>query len=210
MSHIKSVHKDYDGFIIDVPELVIPDEGITLIQGESGSGKSSFLRLLMGLDSCVDFSWVFKGEDLALLKPQDRRLGVVFQSLELFPHMTALENIQFHAKARKISKTDFDKQMNPFFDLSRMRVHLNKKVSLLSGGEQQRVALLRAIAGRPRLLLLDEPFSSLDEKLKEDLKTLLLMILDQEKIPCIMVSHDDKDRAIAKKRIEFCSGKIAE
>lgn len=208
MSYIQNINKSYLEFDLFVESLEIPDSGITLICGDSGSGKSSFLRVLMGLESCPGMSWIFKGDNLGDKRPQDRMLGVVFQSLELFPHMTALENIYFHAKARGISKDDFFDFMDDFFVISKMKEHLHKKVGVLSGGEQQRVALLRAIAGKPRILLLDEPFSSLDIKLKKDLKNLLLKIIEIQKIPCILVSHDIEDRNFAKKIVEFSRGKI--
>ncbi len=122
--------------------------------------------------------------------------------------MTANENIYFHAQARGIKKMEYKKRMEPFFEISKMLPHLNKKVALLSGGERQRTALLRAIAGRPQMLLLDEPFSSLDPALKTDLKQLLIAILKVEKIPCLMVSHDPEDEKIAAKILKMSHGKI--
>jgi sulfate transport system ATP-binding protein/putative spermidine/putrescine transport system ATP-binding protein len=208
MSHVRNLKKAYDNFFLEVLDLEIPDEGLTVVQGPSGSGKSSFLRILMGLDVCREMSWVFQGQDLAKLRPQDRKLGVVFQSLELFPHMTAYENIYFHAQARKISKSEFNERMKKFFEISKMQPHLHKKVELLSGGEQQRVALLRAIAGKPQILLLDEPFSALDIQLKQELKKLLLQILETEKIPCVLVSHDPEDEKVAQKIVRFSNGTV--
>lgn len=208
MSCIQNLIKDYGDFKIQVDRVEIPDEGITLVQGPSGAGKTSFLRVLMGLDSCKSFSWEFQGQDLAKLKSRDRHLGVVFQSLELFPHMTAYENIYFHARARKISRVIFEKNMESLFEISKMRPHFKKPVRHLSGGEKQRVALLRAFAGNPQILLLDEPFSSLDLELKQNLKSFLETALGLKKIPCLMVSHDPEDAQYAKKILFFSEGKI--
>lgn len=195
MSLVKKIDIKYDDFHLRVDELEIPDQGITLIQGPSGAGKTTFLRILMGLDPLAgsNFEWIFNGEDLAKKSPPDRKLGVVFQGGELFPHMTVKENILFHAVARKIPKNVYTSKLNEYIKIAKLESKLNQKVSTLSGGEKQRVALLRALIGQPNILLLDEPFSALDPALKSELKAFLREIVNIEAKPCLIVSHDEKD-----------------
>jgi sulfate transport system ATP-binding protein/putative spermidine/putrescine transport system ATP-binding protein len=195
MSLVKKINIHYDDFHLQIDELEIPDQGITLIQGPSGAGKTTFLRILMGLDPLVgsNFEWIFNGEDLAKKNPPDRKLGVVFQGGELFPHMTVKENILFHALARKIPKDVYTKKLEQYVKIAKLENKLNQKASTLSGGEKQRVALLRALIGQPKILLLDEPFSALDPALRTELKTFLKEIVKIDAKPCLIVSHDEKD-----------------
>src|SRR5690348_14214583 len=108
MSLVEGLQKRFDDFEIDIPRWEILDRGITALSGPSGSGKTSVLRMLIGLEPCPGLRWMFKGEDLARMSLADKRLGVVFQSLELFPHMSARENILFAARARKIPGSERD------------------------------------------------------------------------------------------------------
>lgn len=213
MSQVKSIDIKYDNFHLLVNDLEIPDQGITLIQGPSGSGKTTFLRILMGLDQVArknkKFQWIFKGEDLAQLSPQARKLGVVFQGGELFPHMTVKENILFHAIARNIPERTYTKMLDLYVKIAKMENKLDQKASTLSGGEKQRVALLRALMGHPKILLLDEPFSALDPALKRELKEFLKEIVKIDSQPCLIVSHDEKDADdLADYVIIFENGKI--
>ena len=213
MSVVKKIDMKYDNFHLFVDQLEIPDQGITLIQGPSGSGKTTFLRILMGLDQSAGknkkFEWIFKGENLAQLSPRDRKLGVVFQGGELFPHMTVSENILFHAEARNIPEKSRPKILAEYLKIAKMEHKANQKASTLSGGEKQRVALLRALIGHPQILILDEPFSALDPALKKDLKEFLKEIVKIDSQPCLIVSHDEKDADdLADYVIIFENGKI--
>jgi ABC-type sugar transport system ATPase subunit len=208
MSLVKNINIQYDDFHLVVDRLEIPDNGITLIQGPSGAGKTTFLRILMGLEK-ANFEWDFKGEDLAALAPPDRKLGVVFQGAELFQHMSVKENILFHAQARKIPKEIYSKKLDTYLNIAKLENKLNQKASTISGGERQRVALLRALIGEPKILLLDEPFSALDPVLKMDLKVFLKEIVKISSQPCLIVSHDEKDADdLAEYVIIFEEGKI--
>lgn len=213
MSTVKQIDIKYENFHLFVDQLEIPDQGITLIQGPSGSGKTTFLRILMGLDQTArknkKFQWIFKGEDLAQLSPRARKLGVVFQGGELFPHMTVRENILFHAEARNIPENARPKILEQYLKIAKMEHKADQKASTLSGGEKQRVALLRALIGHPQILLLDEPFSALDPAIKKDLKEFLKEIVKIDSQPCLIVSHDEKDADdLADYVIIFENGKI--
>ena len=194
MSFVENLIYKYDDIKIQIPKWQIPDQPVTVLWGPSGSGKTTLLRILMGLENASPgMKWVFKGQDLAPMKAPERRLGVVFQTLELFPHMSARKNILFAAQARKISENDFQIKLKKYVDLLQMGPFLDRSVQILSGGEKQRVALVRALIGNPRILLLDEPFSSLDESLREESRNLLRKVIQEENIPVLMVTHDRQD-----------------
>lgn len=193
MSYVENIKRDYGDFKLDIPHWEILDEGVTVLWGPSGSGKTSLFRILLGLEACPGFTWNFQGQDLAKLKTPERRLGVVFQSLDLFPHMTAEENILFAARARRIDPVKAQKRLQELTAELQMTDFINRKAEVLSGGEKQRVALARAIIGEPRLLLLDEPFSALDEELREGSRKLVKNVITTEKIPTLLVTHDQRD-----------------
>ena len=194
MSVIRNLKKNYkEGrgeFNIHIPHLSICDEGVSAVVGPSGAGKSSLLRILSGLDSCWGWEWIFKGQDMALLEVQKRKIGFVFQSLELFPHMSALQNIQF---AGENTNPSWKKELK--FLISSLDLHscAETKADKLSGGEQQRTALARALITAPRILFLDEPFSSLDQDNKSKARQVVFQMVRHYKIPALLVSHDEED-----------------
>src|SRR5262249_35209412 len=131
MSLIKNLKRDYDGFAIDIPSWELNDSGVTALWCPSGAGKTSVLRLLIGLEPCPGLEWHFNGEDLARLPPPARRLGVVFQTLELFPHMSARENILFAARVRDIPGRE--ERLRELTEDLRLNACLDRKAALLSG-----------------------------------------------------------------------------
>ena len=193
MSYVENLHRDYGDFKIDIARWEILDQGVTVLSGPSGSGKTSVFRMLLGLEECPGMIWNFQGVDLAKLKTPQRRLGVVFQTLDLFPHMTAEENIKFAAKARAVDPDRFKKKMKQLTEVMQMESFLKRKASVLSGGEKQRVAIARAMVAEPQLLLLDEPFSALDQDLREDSRQLIKSVIAVENIPTLLVTHDPRD-----------------
>jgi sulfate transport system ATP-binding protein/putative spermidine/putrescine transport system ATP-binding protein len=193
MSLVENLIRDYGDFKVEIPRWEIADQGVTALWGPSGSGKTSVFRLLAGLEPCPGLTWTFKGEDLARLAPPDRRIGVVFQSFELFPHMSAEENILFAARARRIPEADARKSFRRLIESLRMESYVSKKAAVLSGGEAQRVALARAVIGRPRILFLDEPFSSLDAELRERARLMTKSLIQELQIPTLLVTHDQND-----------------
>lgn len=201
MSYVENLHRDYGDFKLDIDSWEILDEGVTVLMGPSGSGKTSVFRILLGLEPCPGMSWKFQGVDLAKMKTPDRRLGVVFQTLDLFPHMTAEENILFAARARKVDEKKRFVRMKELTEELQMESFLKRKAAVLSGGEKQRVAIARALIGEPRLLLLDEPFSALDQELREDSRKLVKRVIAAEKIPTLLVTHDPQDVAVLATKV---------
>jgi sulfate transport system ATP-binding protein/putative spermidine/putrescine transport system ATP-binding protein len=209
MSWVRNLIRDYGDFKIEIPEWEIGDEGVTALWGASGSGKTSVIRLLTGLDEAKGFSWEFKGLDLAKLSPPERRLGVVFQTYELFPHMTARENILFAAQARKVAESDARTHFKELVDVLALSSCLDRRAAVLSGGEKQRVAIARALIGRPRILLLDEPFSALDADLRAEARTLVRNAILAEKIPTVLITHDKQDiEALSAKVTQITHGRV--
>jgi ABC-type sugar transport system ATPase subunit len=201
MSLVKNLSRDYGDFSIDIPSWEILDEGVTVLWGPSGSGKTSIFRILLGLEECPGLTWDVNGVDIAKLKSPERKLGVVFQTYDLFPHMTAEENILFAAKSRQINSGKANDRIKSLSHVLQMDSFLNRKAAVLSGGEKQRVAFARAIIGEPRVLLLDEPFSALDQTLRDESRKLLKSIIEVEKIPTVLITHDPKDVEILANKV---------
>lgn len=211
MSLVENLFRNYGDFKIDIPSWEILDEGVTVLWGPSGSGKTSVFRLLIGLESAANFKWNFQGHDLAKMAVPQRRLGVVFQTLDLFPHMTAEQNILFAARAREIPSEQAYEKLQELADVLQMKSFLNRPVNVLSGGEKQRVAMARALSGDPRILLLDEPFSALDQELRQESRALIKRVIEKEKIPTLLVTHDPLDvEVLANKVSTIKHGKIVE
>lgn len=204
---VKRLHHRYGksegDFTVDITNWEILARGTTALWGPSGSGKSSVLRLLLGLDEADEIEWLVKGSgsgdtfNLGQVPVPARRLGIVFQHGELFGHMTALENIKFAAdaaiKTRGLAPDRARANIDRFIAQLRLDAVIHRPAKLLSGGERQRVALARALIGEPRLLLLDEPFSSLDAENREEARTLVRSVLNETGIPAILVTHDPSD-----------------
>lgn len=210
MSSVRNLKRDYGDFLLDIPQWEILDQGVTALWGPSGSGKTTVFRMLLGLEKPGEgFSWLMDGVDLAKLSTPERKLGVVFQTLEIFPHMTALENIRFAAEARRRPSGEAERHLEELVETLELGKCLDRRASLLSGGERQRVALARALIGQPRILLLDEPFSALDADLKAEARGLVRKALERERIPAILISHDRQDlAAFAGKISEIADGRI--
>ena len=174
--------------IIESFSLEAKKKEIVLIKGRSGQGKSSLLNVVSGLKkpdsgtiTCNDV--VFNSEN-TFLEPEKRNLGYVFQDFALFPHINAESNIKYAIPANDLNF--FDKVVNTL----NLNNHLQKMPYELSGGQQQRVAIARALLRRPSLLLLDEPFSNLDQDNKTCAQELIMTIINKLEIPCLLVSHE--------------------
>ncbi len=209
MSWVRNLSCDYGDFRIDIPEWEILDKGVTSLWGPSGAGKTSVFRLLLGLEKPKSLVWDFNGENLAALATPNRRLGVVFQTLELFPHMTAQENVRFAAKARKLDSAKSEAHAEELRQMLKLESCWTRRASLLSGGEKQRVALARALIGQPRVLFLDEPFSALDSDVRNDARTLVRDAIERLNVPTVLITHDREDlHAFGGKISEIRGGRI--
>ncbi len=191
MSLVKSFHRQFADFSVSMENWEIPDSGITLLWGASGSGKSTIIRGLLGLDEKACVKWFSKNQEISQQPPSERNLGVVFQDLGLFPHMSAKNNILFpvNKKTQPQWKKDFDYLVESL----ELKTCLSRSTENLSGGERQRAALARTLIYRPKMLLLDEPFSSLDEKIKKKAQNLLKQICEDQNCPVLLVTHDLSD-----------------
>lgn len=200
MSFLKLEHLNflYPGQI----ESSIKDFSMTLDKGEivallgkSGSGKSTILRLIAGLETAISGNLMINGKvifDQNLnLAPQEREIGMIFQDYSLFPHLTVLKNVMFGIQ--KKSKLERKKIALDYLNLLQLQDHANKYPSECSGGQQQRIAIARAIAAEPKILLLDEPFSNLDAELKISVRKYIKELFKKYNISAILVTHDQND-----------------
>lgn len=199
MSLVENLFKHYrperheQAFELRVDRLEIPEQGSMALMGPSGSGKTSFFRILLGLERADRGTWTFAGQNLFSVPCEKRGLGAVFQSYELFPHMTAKENIFFAAVARRIPRERSNKTFERLVSDLRLSPFLERRTELLSGGEKQRVAIARALMSEPKLLLLDEPFAALDSDLRREARVMVRNVLAQSNCPSLIITHDLDD-----------------
>lgn len=161
-----------------------------IILGPSGCGKTTLLRCIAGLEMPGSGSIVIDGNDISALPPEKRNLGFIFQDLALFDHLTGRKNIEFGLKLRKVPKPDAMLEIESLAEKLKIESLLDRKPFSMSGGEKQRLALARAIATKPRLLLMDEPLSSLDAPLRRELRAYLRSTLSREGMTALHVTHD--------------------
>ena len=183
-----------DNHVLDGFNLNLESGDIFALLGESGSGKSSALKFIAGLEKAQLGSVALDGNDLSddgshSVKPELREIGMVFQDYALFPHMTVFQNISFGIN--QLSKIEKTIKVEQLLDLINLRGIEKKYPHQLSGGEQQRVSLARSLATSPKLLLLDEPFSSLDKSQRDQLVKEVREILKNAGVTSILVTHDE-------------------
>lgn len=164
--------------------------------GPSGCGKSTLLRCLAGLETISSGQIILDGKDITYQEPKDRNIGMVFQQYSLFPNMNVFENIAFGLKRQKLSKEVINDRVKDVINMVELNGKEQQFPSQLSGGQQQRVALARSIVTRPKVLLLDEPFSAIDAKLRHSLQSRVKEIHDELKITTIFVTHDQDEAMI--------------
>ncbi len=174
---------------------------ILLIKGKSGIGKSTILNLIAGFEKPCSGEILLDGIDITNEKIEKRNIGYLFQEYALFPHLNVYQNISYGIS--HLNKKEIEKRVSELLDIVQMKGFEKRYPNDLSGGEKQRIALARSLANRPKLLLLDEPFSSLNEELKDKLRIDLRNILKSQKITAIIVSHDSDDKVIADRVIEI-------
>ena len=190
--------------VLDGFNLNLESGDIFALLGDSGSGKSSALRFIAGLEKAKDGSVVLDGKDLSMsgvhsVRPEQREIGMVFQDYALFPHMNVFQNISFGID--HLAKDEKSLKVTSLLELISLSGIEKKYPHQLSGGEQQRVSLARALANSPKLLLLDEPFSSLDKSHRDELIRDVRNILKKKSVTSILVTHDEKEAEVFADKI---------
>ena len=173
--------------------------------GPSGCGKTTTLRMVAGFELPNTGNIVLDGTDITNLSPRDRNIGMVFQSYALFPNMTIGQNIGFGLQTRKLSKTEIKEKVAEMLALVHLESHIDKYPYQLSGGQQQRIALARALAINPAVLLLDEPLSALDAKIRVELRLEIRRIQQTMGITTIYVTHDQEEAMLLSDRVMVMS-----
>ena len=169
--------------------------------GPSGCGKSTLLKAVAGILPPKSGSILIGGEDMANVPPHKRGAVIVFQDMRLFPNMTALENVAFPIKMQGVPKRQRLEQAEQLMKSVQLCGLERRRINELSGGQQQRVALARALAAQPRLLLLDEPFTALDNELKEEIRALVLELHKEFRTTTVLVTHDRQEAFAMADRI---------
>lgn len=181
--------------------LTINQGEILTLLGPSGCGKTTILRTIGGFNKATNGEILIDNKKVTNLSPEHRPTGMVFQSYNLWPHMTVYENLSFGLKLRKISKDEIRKQITEVLSLVRMPGVEKKFPSQLSGGQQQRVAIARSLLLRPAVLLLDEPFSALDAKIRQEMRSEIKRIKQDLDLTIVFVTHDQEEAMSISDRI---------
>ncbi|MDI6527945.1 ABC transporter ATP-binding protein [Pseudomonas otitidis] len=199
---IRGLHKRYGQTTIftDIDCEIGKGEFVTLL-GPSGCGKSTLLRCIAGLTEVDGGQILLDGQDLVPLSPQKRGIGMVFQSYALFPNMTAAQNVAFGLRMQKVSKDDSARRVQEALAMVELDQHAERYPHQLSGGQCQRVALARSLVTRPRLLLLDEPLSALDARIRKHLREQIRSIQQELGLTTIFVTHDQEEALTLSDRI---------
>src|ERR1700761_1186407 len=214
MTHLtlQAVTKRFNAaYAVDSVDLSVPDGKLVCFLGPSGCGKTTLLRMIAGLETPTSGSIHFAGRDITRVPANQRDFGMVFQSLALFPHMTVAQNIAYPLKLRKTAKDQQTRRVAELLELIQLPHMANRPVTQLSGGQRQRVAIARAIASQPKLLLLDEPLSALDAKLREAMQVEIRLLQQRLGITTIMVTHDQREAmTMADEIVVMEKGRIAQ
>ncbi|MSO92789.1 MAG: ABC transporter ATP-binding protein [Rhodospirillales bacterium] len=188
---------------------ICPRSACTTLVGPSGSGKTTILKIISGLLDASGGTVSFDDRVMTHLPPEKRNIGMVFQSYALFPNMTVLENVEFGLLVRKVSAADRRRRALEALESVQIAPLAQRRIRQLSGGQQQRVALARAIVFQPDILLLDEPLSALDAKIRQELRGELAASLRQFKITAVYVTHDQEEAmALGDQVVVMDHGKI--
>ena len=195
--------------VLDRLDLGVREGEILALLGPSGCGKSTLLKTIAGLLPTVAGSIRIDGVDMSSVPAHRRGAVIVFQELRLFPHRNVADNIAFPLKMQGVDKKNRRLRVEELLEQIQMTGMADRRISQLSGGQQQRVALARALAAGPRLLLLDEPFSSLDEELRGEMRSLVLRLRREHGMTTVLVTHDKEDaRALADRVALMSAGRI--
>ena len=173
--------------------LEVPEGELTALLGPSGSGKSTLLRIMAGLETPDEGIVRIAGTDVTRARPQDRGIGFVFQHYAAFAHMTVFDNVAFGLKIRKRKPAEIRAKVDDLLALVGLTQWAGQRPHQLSGGQRQRMALARALAVAPQVLLLDEPFGALDAKVRAELRRWLRRLHDEQHVTTVLVTHDQEE-----------------
>jgi sulfate transport system ATP-binding protein len=212
MIAVESVSKQFGDFTaLDDISFEAPDGKLTALLGPSGSGKSTLLRVIAGLEVPDSGTIVVSGNDATRLPPQKRGIGFVFQHYAAFKHMTLRDNVAFGLKIRKKPKAEINAKVDELLHLVGLDGFYDRYPAQLSGGQRQRMALARALAVEPSVLLLDEPFGALDANVRGDLRAWLRRLHEQVPVTTVLVTHDQEEAMeLADLIVLLKDGKIAQ
>ena len=199
---VSGANKRYGDFAaLDNVDFAVPQGSLTALLGPSGSGKSTLLRAIAGLDQPDTGTVVINGRDVTGIPPQRRGIGFVFQHYAAFKHLNVRDNVAFGLKIRKMPKAEIDAKVDNLLEVVGLTGFQRRYPGQLSGGKRQRMALARALAVDPQVLLLDEPFGALDAKVREDLRSWLRRLHDEVHVTTVLVTHDQSEALDVADRI---------
>lgn len=206
----KNIDKYYgDNHVLKGINLEIRKGDFVTLLGPSGCGKSTLLRCLAGLEQISGGQITLDGEDITDKDPKDRNIGMVFQQYSLFPNMTVEENLSFGLKLQKLQASEISRRVKDAIEMVELKGKEKEYPGNLSGGQQQRVALARGIVMQPKVLLLDEPLSAIDAKLRKSLQTSIRRIHKELGLTSVFVTHDQDEAMVMSDVIHlFHDGKI--
>src|ERR1700753_2765398 len=191
---IANISKRFEDFTaLDDVSLEVPEGSLTALLGPSGSGKSTLLRIIAGLETHDSGTVMIDGNDVSHVIPQKRGIGFVFQHYAAFTHMSVRENVAFGLRIRKRPKAEITARVDELLSLVGLTKWADQRPAQLSGGQRQRMALARALAVEPKVLLLDEPFGALDARVRADLREWLRKLHDEVHVTTLLVTHDQEE-----------------
>src|SRR5688572_10185313 len=191
---VENATKRFGDFVaLDEVSIEVPDGSLTALLGPSGSGKSTLLRVIAGLEQPDSGSIRISGQEMRDVPVQNRHVGFCFQHYAAFKHMTVRDNVAFGLKIRKKGKEETEERVRELLRLVHLEGFIDRYPSQLSGGQRQRMALARALAVEPKVLLLDEPFGALDAKVRQELRAWLRRLHDEVNVTTIFVTHDQEE-----------------
>ena len=205
-----NIDKRFGDFVaLDDVSVDIPTGALTALLGPSGGGKSTLLRIIAGLETPDRGTINIEGADATTLSPQRRNVGFVFQHYSAFKHLTVFRNVAFGLEIRKTPKEQIRRRVSELLELVHLDSMADRYPAQLSGGQRQRMALARALAVEPKVLLLDEPFGALDAQVRQELRTWLRRLHDEMHVTTVFVTHDQEEAMeVADSIVVLAKGKV--